>query len=91
MNKEQQIIADLYEVIRSQNVVISYLVATDNALVNTLANDPALPSFVKNFQKHHTHSAKHPEGTLAESLVELQRMLGAIGEKLKQDIGGWNN
>ena len=91
MNIEKQIIVDLYEVIKSQNVALSFLVATEHALVNTLANHPALPNFGNSFQKNQAYAGTHPTGQLAESLVELQRMLGAIGEKLKEDIGGWDN
>ncbi len=89
MNIDKQIIVDLYEVIKSQNAVISFLVANDHALVNTLANSPSVPYFADAFHNQQTYAATHPTGQLAESLVELQRMLFAIGEKLKQDTGGW--
>jgi hypothetical protein len=91
MNIDKQIITDLFEIIKSQNVVISYLVSTDTALVNTLVNTPELPFFAVQFQNNHAHAATHPEGKVVESLLQLQRMLVAIGEKLKADIGGWNN
>ncbi len=91
MNIGKQIIVDLYEVIKSQNAVISYLNATDYALMNTLANDPALSNFVDSFQKNHEYSSTRPTGQLAEALAELQRKLDAIGATLKQDIGGWDN
>lgn len=91
MEIDKQIIIDLYETIKSQNAVISYLVTTDQALINTLANDPALPNFSKDFQKNHTYTATNPKGQAIEAMLQLQRTLVAIGEKLKQDIGGWNN
>lgn len=91
MNIDKQIIIDLYEAVKSQNAVISYLVTTDQALINTLANDAALPHFPDNFQKSHTYSATHPTGPVIEALLQLQRTLVATGEKLKQDIGGWDN
>jgi hypothetical protein len=91
MNIEKQIIVDLYEVIKAQNAVLSFLVASEHALINTLVNDPALPKFGDAFQKNHDYCSTHPTGQVAEALAELQRMLGAVGEKLKEDIGEWNN
>jgi hypothetical protein len=91
MNIDKQIIVDLYEVIKSQNALISFLVATDQALMDTLANDAALSNFSQSFQRHHVYSAANPKGQVAETLAELQRMLAAVGEKLKRDTGGWNN
>jgi hypothetical protein len=71
--------------------VISSLVANNHALVETLANDPSLSDFVDTFEKKQAHALKNPTGSLAQSLSSLQHMLDAVGEKLKRDIGGWNN
>jgi hypothetical protein len=91
MNIDKQIISDLYEVICSQHSVIYSLVANDHALVETLANDPSLSDFVDAFQKKQAHALKNPSGSLAQALVSLQHMLDVVGEKLKRDIGGWEN
>jgi hypothetical protein len=91
MDIDKQVIIDLYEVIRSQQKLISFLYANDHALVQTLANDAALSNFVSAFQNSHTHARKHPSGPLAEVLLLMQSKLDAIGATLKRDIGGWEN
>jgi hypothetical protein len=91
MDIDKQIITDLYEVIRSQQQVLSYLVANDHALVETLANDPALSNFADGFQRRVEYALTRPKGSLAESLAELLRMLDAVGEKLRREIGGWEH
>ena len=91
MDIDKQVVIDLYEVIRSQQKVISFLVANDHALVETLANESALPHFVDSFQRKQDYARKHPEGHLAEALVAMQGMLDAIGKTLKRDTGGWAN
>ena len=91
MDNDKKIIADLYEVIRSQHQVISYLVANDQALVETLANDSALSYFADSFHNKQTYALKHPKGPLVEALFVLQDKLDAIGTTLKRDTGGWDN
>jgi hypothetical protein len=89
MNIEKQTIADLFEVIRNQHTVLTYLVANDQALVEALAN--ALPYFSDSFQNKHSYALEHPKGPLAEALSAMQGMLDAIGATLKRDTGGLDN
>jgi hypothetical protein len=91
MDIDKQTITDLYEVVRSQQKVISFLVANDEALIEVLATDPALPNFFDSFDRRQTHARTHPEGQLAEVLDLMERMLDAIGETLKRDVGKWDN
>jgi hypothetical protein len=91
MDIQKQIVTDLFEVIRSQHRVISALVANDQALVQTLANDSALSYFVDSFQNKQTYALAHPTGPLAEVLSVMQGKLDAIGKTLKRDTGGWDN
>ena len=91
MNIPKQIITDLFEVVRSQHRVISYLVANDQGLVDTLANESALSYFADSFRNHQSYALEHPKGPLAEALDTMQHTLDAIGAKLKQDMGGWHN
>jgi HD-like signal output (HDOD) protein len=91
VNIDKEIITDLYKVIQSQHRVISYLVANNRALVETLANDSALSNFVDGFQNRQEYALKHPAGHLSQALGELERMLASVGEKLKAGTGGWEN
>ena len=91
MNIEKQIVTDIFEVVRSQHKVISYLVANDQGLVETLANDPALSYFADSFRNHQSYALANPKGQLAEALDAMQHTLDAIGARLKQDMGGWDN
>ena len=92
MDNTQKIIADLYDVIREQHRVISYLVVSQQALVETLANfSEKLPYFSDSFQNKHSYARKHPKGPLVEALSVLQDKLDVIGKTLKLDIGGWEN
>jgi len=91
MNIDKRVITDLFEVIRSQHQIIASLVASDQALVETLANDPALSNFASGLQKRQEYALKNPRGSLAQALGELRRTLDAVGETLKADIGDWKN
>lgn len=86
----ERAITDLYEVIRSQHQAISFVVATEQALVGTLSNLSELPGFVDRFQSAHEYALAHSTG-LGESLAGVQRILDEVGERLKRDIGGWRN
>jgi hypothetical protein len=85
------IFTDLYDVISSQQKVIFFILANHQALIDTLANEPALPTFVDRFQENHEYTSKHPKGQLFEALSAMQSKLDAIGATLKQDRGGWDN
>jgi hypothetical protein len=91
MNIEKQIITDLFEILRSQHRVLTFLVSNDEGLVATLANSSSIPHFADAFHNHQTYALAHPKGQLGEALGELERMLDAIGERLKKNTGGWDN
>jgi hypothetical protein len=59
---DKQTIIDLVEVLRSQQKLISYLVANEQALVETLSNDPALSGFVDSFQSRHAYARRSSNG-----------------------------
>ncbi len=88
---EKRVLADLYNVLASQQTLITYFLTSHVALINTLSNESALPTFVDRFQEKHEYTSKHPKGQLFEALSVMQSKLDAIGATLKQDIGGWNN
>jgi len=56
MDTDKQTLIDLYEIVRSQQRVITYLVANNQALVETLANDSALSYFTDSFQNKHSYA-----------------------------------
>jgi hypothetical protein len=91
MGIEKQLIADLYDVVRSQQKLISFLVVNSEALLEALATDPALPDFLDSFDRKQTLARTQPEGQVAEVLDLMEHMLDAIGKRLKRDSGGWHN
>jgi hypothetical protein len=91
MGIEKQLIADLYDVVRSQQKLISFLVVNGEALLEALATDPALPDFLDSFDRKQVLARTQPEGQVAEVLDLMEHMLDAIGKRLKRDSGGWHN
>ena len=87
-NSLERVIADLYEVIRTQNQVISYLITNDEASVSALAE--LLPGFEEKFQTKHRYQTKHP-GPIGQSLAALRGKLDGVERILKRRIGGWTN
>lgn len=87
-NSLERVIADLYEVISTQNKVISYLVTSDEASVSALAE--LLPGFEVKFQTNHDYGRKHP-GPIGQSLAALRDKLDEVERTLKRRIGGWTN
>ncbi len=87
-NSLERVIADLYEVIRTQNQVISYLITNDEASVSALAE--LLPGFEEKFQRKHDYQTKHP-GEIGQSLAALRGKLDGVERILKRLIGGWTN
>jgi hypothetical protein len=88
---DKRILTDLYDVLTSQQTIITYLLNSHMALVNTLANDSALPTFSDHFEDDYTQRSQHPKGEMFEALSAMRRKLVAIGETLKRDMGSWNN
>jgi len=57
-NGVERVIADLFEVIRTQHKVLSYCISTNEALMGTLAE--LLPGFEATFQgKHSISTGRH--------------------------------
>jgi hypothetical protein len=87
-NELERVIADLYEVIRTQQQVLSYCVTTDEALMGVLAE--SLSGFEATFQRKHSYAENHP-GSIGQALAALRGKLDAVEEKLRRRIGGWTN
>jgi hypothetical protein len=88
---EKRILADLYDVLTSQQTIITYLLTSHVALINTLANESALPTFSDRFDHDYTQRSQHPRGEMFEALSAMRSKLAAIGETLKRDMGGLHN
>jgi hypothetical protein len=88
---DKAILADLYDVLSSQQKVIFFILANHQALIDTLSNEPSLQTFNDRFEENHAYTSKHPKGGLFEALSAMQSKLDAIGETLKRDTGGWHN
>ncbi len=92
MEIDKQVLVDLYTAISTQNKIISFLVANDKALVDTLANEAVLSkTFAGSFGAKQAYALTHPTGPVAEWLDVTQRTLDAIGAKVKADTGDWEN
>lgn len=87
-NELERVIADLYEVIRTQHQVIGYLVTNDEASVSALAE--LLPGFEAKFQSNHDYQMKHP-GPVGQSLAALRGKLDEVERRLTGRIGGLTN
>ncbi len=84
----ERVIADLYEVIRTQHQIIGYLIANDEASVPALVE--LLPGFEAKFQTSHDYQMNHP-GPVGQSLAALRDKLDAVERTLKRLIGGLTN
>lgn len=87
-NELERVIADLYEVIRTQHQVIGYLIANDEASVPALVE--LLPGFQAKFEANHAYQTNHP-GPVGQSLAALRGKLDAVERTLKRCLGGLTN
>lgn len=87
-NSLERVMVDLFEVIRTQHRVISYLITAQEAMLPALVE--LLPGFEAKFQTNHLYSTDHP-GPVGQSLVALQSKLDEVERTLKRRIGGWMN
>jgi hypothetical protein len=87
-NELERVIADLYEVIRTQHRVIAYLITNDEASVPALVE--LLPGFQAKFEANHAYQTIHP-GPVGQSLAALRGKLDAVKRTLERRIGGLTN